>query len=705
MTLLLTTFGVKAQEVKPLTLDDVTPGGRSYWLYQPDMPRVMGVLPEGALIYEGDTIVAKNGTTTTIILTAPEWQQISGSSLKTLPPAYPTKNGQYIQATVGDDIYFIDYRNKRLASHFRCPRLKYKETHSSPNADYLVLVDDYNLYIAHPDQDEPTPLTRDGSIDIVYGQAAHRSEFGIDRGVFFSPSGRYFAFYRIDQSEVTSYPIVRIQDPVAKHDPIKYPMVGQASQRVTIGIYDTHTAKTSYLMTGAPEDRYFTNLSWTPDEKHLYIDEVSRDQERCELKRYSIATGMPEATILTETNNKYIEPQRKIEFVPGKEDHFVRLSRVNGYEHLYLYETSGKQLLQLTDGPWEVVDFKGIDPSGKFAYFVANREDPRYTDLYRVGLNGTKIERLTDGSGSHSIQMAHDFSLAYDAFSNKDTPGVASVINLGRKAKSHTLYTCEVPADIPHRPVVELGTIKAADGTTDLYYKITRPSKLEKGRKYPVIVYVYGGPHAQLVTDSWRSLRYNWDNYMAEQGYVVFTVDGRGSANRGHAFESVIHRQLGEAEMADQMMGIEYLSTLPYTDMDRVGVYGWSFGGFMTTNLMLTHPETFKVGVAGGPVMDWRYYEVMYGERYMDTPEENPKGYERSDLTERAKDLEGRLLLIHGSVDPVVVWQNSQDFLNSAIKARVLPDYMIYPNHEHNVLGPDRVHLNMTITRYFKDFL
>ncbi len=706
MTLFLTHSAVQAQAQQPLTLDDVIPGGRTWWDHQPEMPRVLGVVADGVLVHEGNRIVANNGTTSTEILSAREWQAISGTTLETLPVPVPTSDGRYLQIREGNHVYLLNYRSHELVADFDVPRDLYQEVYPSPNADYLILTDHHNLYILRPGSTKPTALATDASSDLVYGQAAHRFEFGIKSGVFLSPSGRFVAFYRIDQSRVATYPIVRLEDPIAKYDPIKYPMVGQASQQVTIGIYDTATDKTIYLKTGAPEDRYLTNLAWSPDEKSIYIDEVSRDQESCQLRRYDTETGDPQGdAILVETDKRYIEPQHKIEFVPTRPNLFVRLSRIDGYNHLYLYDTAGKLVRQLTKGAWEVMDFEGIDPRGKYAYFIANKEHPTCSDLYRVALKSGRIERLTQGAGTHLVQLAQDCSLAYDAFSSKETPGIATILNLDRQVKFHTLKTCPVPEDLSTRPVVELGSIKAADGVTDLYYKLTRPRTLEAGKRYPVILYVYGGPHAQLVTNKWSSLRYNWDNYMAEQGYIVFTVDGRGSANRGHAFESIIHRQLGVCEMADQMKGVEYLSGLPYTDMDRLGVFGWSFGGFMTTNLMLTHGDKFRVGVAGGPVMDWRYYEVMYGERYMDTPQENPQGYAQSDLTTRTQDLKGRLLLIHGSVDPVVVWQNSQKFVHNAIRSRVLVDYMIYPTHEHNVLGPDRVHLYMTITRYFKDFL
>jgi dipeptidyl-peptidase-4 len=248
-------------------------------------------------------------------------------------------------------------------------------------------------------------------------------------------------------------------------------------------------------------------------------------------------------------------------------------------------------------------------------------------------------------------------------------------------------------------------TIKAADDKTDLYCRLIKPLNFDPSKKYPAIVYVYGGPHAQLVEDSWLGGTSLWDFYMAQKGYVIFTVDNRGSSNRGLEFENIIHRNLGITEMEDQLKGIEYLKNLGYVDMDRIGVTGWSYGGFMTISLMTHYPEVFKVGVAGGPVIDWKYYEVMYGERYMDTPDENPDGYEKTSLLNYAKELKGRLLIIHGAIDNTVVWQHSLTFLEECIKNKILVDYFVYPRHEHNVSGIDRLHLMRKITQYFDDYL
>lgn len=572
-----------------------------------------------------------------------------------------------------------------------------------PEDQYLILLDGTDIAVMNR-LGEVTKITEDGSFDIVYGQVAHRNEFGISSGVFPAPSGKRIAFYRIDQSKIEPYPIVMTEKENAVYAPVRYPMAGRASQEVTVGIYDMESGKTIYLRTGAPLDRYFTNIAWTPDEDGLLIDEVNRAQNRCELVEYSVSDGKRRRTLIIEENERYIEPSTPTLFLPDHSGRFVRLTRRDGFNHLYLYDRSGKLLKQLTSGEWEVKELLGIDPKAEYAYFISNKDYIIGQDLYRVPLKRGKVERLTTGDGMHFIQISEDFRYALDTFSNMNTPQVGTLLTLDRKPKSEVIYCSDDPLAAYQKPEVRLGKLKSPGGF-DLYYKVTLPPDLDETKKYPVVLYVYGGPHSQLVTDNWRSLRMGWDTFMAQEGYIVFTLDNRGTAARGMAFESAIHRQLGVCEMEDQMVGIDYLRSLPYVDADRIGVYGWSFGGFMTTNLMLTHPETFKVGVAGGPVMDWAYYEAMYGERYMDTPQENPEGYVMNRLTDRAGDLKGRLLLIHGGVDPVVVLHHSFRFLEEAIKAGTLPDYMIYPKDEHNVRGQDRVHLHRVICRYFDDHL
>lgn len=653
--LLLPLFG-QAQEKKLFTIEQCTPGAKEYWEISPRIPKEVTSVPTPLEMRWGSIFLKQDGKS-------------SQERLKEFPEA-PQEWSQKIIC---------------------------------PDGEHLILLNGKDIAIINKSGDFKR-ITNDGSADIINGQSVHQNEFGIDGGIFPSPSGKKFAFYRMDQSMVAPYPIVRTTEKTAIYDPIRYPMAGSLCHEVTVGIYDIERGTTLFLKTGEPRARFFTNIAWTPDEKSIFIDEVNREQNRCDLKEYSISDGSFIKTILTEEHPKYIEPLTPSYFVPKHPKQFIRVTRRDGFKHLYLYTREGKLLKQLTKGAWEVIDFIGVDSEAKFAYFTSNKDYIIGRDLYRVALKNGKIERITQGNGTHYVQLSEDYKYAFDTFSNIDTPQVGTLITLDRKPTYQEIYRFHDPLEAYDKPEVRLGTLKSPEGY-DLYYKVTLPPHLDESKKYPVVLYVYGGPHSQLVTDSWRGLRMGWDTFMAQNGYIVLTLDNRGTANRGMAFESVIHRQLGKAEMEDQMKAIDYLRSLPYVDSERIGVYGWSFGGFMTTNLMLTHPETFKVGVAGGPVMDWKYYEIMYGERYMDMPNENPEGYAQNRLTDRAGDLQGRLLLIHGGVDPVVLLQHSFRFLEAAIDAGTLPDYMIYPKDEHNVRGQDRVHLHRVICRYFDDHL
>ena len=430
---------------------------------------------------------------------------------------------------------------------------------------------------------------------------------------------------------------------------------------------------------------------------------MNRRQDTCRTEVYDATDGKLLRTLFTETSDKYVEPQYPVFFLPGRNDRFVHLSRRDGYHHLYLYNTDGKLLKQLTSGAWEVLSATP-SPDGKSIFITSNEESPLEINLYKVSVSSGKRTRLTPQSGVHRTTISSSGKYVIDLYANHETPRITQLIST-TNGKTETLLIAENPYKGYETPSVIGGTLKAADETTDLYYRVTRPPHFDPEKKYPVIVYVYGGPHAQMVTDSWLWGASGNDLLMAARGYVVFTLDNRGSANRGLPFEDVTHHRLGEAEMADQMQGIDWLRNQSWCDTTRIGVHGWSFGGFMTTNLMLTHGDVFKVGVAGGPVIDWKYYEIMYGERYMGTPQANPEGYKSANLNLKAGNLQGHLMLIHCDTDPVVVWQHSLSFLKSCIKAGTYPDYFVYPGHAHNVIGPERVHLYEKVIRYFDDYL
>ena len=543
-------------------------------------------------------------------------------------------------------------------------------------------------------------ITSDGGNGIVNGSSVHRNEFGISNGIFISPKGNYVAFYRMDESMVTDYPLVDFMGRVAEHLPVKYPMAGMNSHHVTIGIYHILTGKTMFLKTGEPRDRYFTNITWSPDEKAMYIAELNREQNHMHLNRYDTSTGEKDYTLVEEKHEKYVEPLHPLWFSKTNHEEFYYLSRRDGWFHIYRYHISGKLIKQVTKGDWEVTRILGFDEKEKYVFIEATMESPLEIHLYRVDIRSEKILKLSEQEGIHQGILSSKGSYLLDRFSAPDLPSATAWVSADGKVQKR-IHTALNPLADYQLGETRLVEIPSADGKNQLAGRLVLPADFNPSKSYPVIVYVYGGPHSQLVDKRWQYAANWWQYYMATQGYISFTMDNRGTTNRGRAFETTVHRRLGIPETEDQMMGIEFLKSLPYVDEARIGVHGWSYGGFMTLNMMLRHPETFKVGVAGGPVVDWSMYEIMYGERYMDNPEENKTGYEETNMLNHVKSLNGRLMLIHGVQDDVVVMQHSMKFLHECIKEGKQIDFFVYPTHPHNVRGRDRVHLMEKISRYF----
>ena len=566
-------------------------------------------------------------------------------------------------------------------------------------------VEDYQLFVVDADG-KKHQLSTDGSREIVYGQSVHRNEFGINKGTFWSPKGNRLAFYRMDQSMVTDYPQVDIFPRSASYEPDKYPMAGMTSHKVTVGVYDMKADKTIYLQAGDPTDRYFTNIAWSPDEQTIYMFELNRGQNDCRLVSYDAETGAKIAELYREKSDKYVEPLHPIQFLPWDDTKFVMQSQKDGYNHLYLFDVNGKELKQITSGNWVVLNVVGFNTKQKSIIIEANKYHPLHRQVYSVNVNNGKMTQLTVADGVHRSTLSASGQYFIDRHSSPTQPRNIDVVNVAHPSPltSH-LLSAEDPWKDYEQPIFECGSIKAADGQTDLFYRMVKPNHFDANKKYPTVVYVYGGPHAHNVEASWHWYSRTWETYMAQKGYIVFILDNRGSENRGRDFEQATFHQLGQIEMQDQMKGVEYLRTLPYVDMNRLGVHGWSFGGFMTISLMLNYPDVFKVGVAGGPVIDWKWYEVMYGERYMGTPQDNPDGYAKSSLISKAKNLKGKLQIITGYNDNTVVPQHCLSFLDACIKAGTQPDFFAYPGEEHNMRGHASVHLHERITQYFEDYL
>tara|TARA_R110002096_G_scaffold135456_2_gene287329 strand:+ start:245695 stop:247896 length:2202 start_codon:yes stop_codon:yes gene_type:complete len=573
---------------------------------------------------------------------------------------------------------------------------------TAPKTNYIAFTVDHHLFLLKGDK--VIPVSENLNSGIVSGQTVSRSEFGITNGIFWSPDGKKLAYYIKDESIVTDYPIVNWNDKPATVDFIKYPMAGtKRMEKVSLHVYHTETGENKMMQTGPQDSQYLTNIAWDPKSEKIYIAHLNRDQNHMEMKRYNAASGEFEKLLFEEKSSKYVEPLQPVHFVKGNDEQFIWESSRSGFNHLYLYSTDGQLLKTLTKGNWELINFYGFNNSGSKAFFSSTAESDLNRDLYSVNLDDGKIKRLTKGQGTHSISLSPNADYFLDNFSNIKRPRISSIVEM-ENLKSTKLLQAENPLEDYALGEMRFLDIKDKDGG-NLHCRMYLPNDFDSTKSYPVLVYLYGGPHAQMIRNTWNGGGNLWFQYMAQQGYIVWTLDNRGSGNRGLAWEQNTFRQLGTVEMEDQMQGIEYLKSKSYVDADRIGIHGWSFGGFMTMSLMSRYPGVFKVGVAGGPVIDWSYYEVMYTERYMDSPEQNPEGYSTNNLINHIDSLDGKLMIIHGTSDDVVLWQHSQIYLKETVKKKKQLDYFVYPMHKHNVRGYDRIHLMQKVSDYFEDYL
>ena len=706
----------QAQALKQFTLEDLNFGGNNYHNMIAENRWTTCWCDELLRTdVEDGKLVNKNTGKETLLFTLQDIKAKSGlnihslfnvsfpESKKTLVLLSDSKHTQLLNWKTGKVVWTIENDNRATAQ-------AWDFHYSSRNTAY---VNGDQLYVQTADG-QTRQLTTDGCRNIVYGQSVHRDEFGINGGLFWSNKGNMLAFYRMDQSMVTDFPLIDIPDPswvptsgsrIAKVAPEKYPMAGETSHKVTVGVYNVKTGKTVWLKAGDPTNRYFTNVAWGPDDKTIYMFELNRDQNDCQLVAYDAETGNKKGSIYHETDEKYVEPQHPIVFLPWDQDKFVMQSQKDGYNHLYLFNTKGEQLKQITSGKWVVMDVVGFNEKRHSVIIASNERNPIQRNLYSVNIDNGKRTLIDDnGEGWHTASLSPSGLFMVDKYSTPNVPRNIAIVNVENGKKARYL-TAANPWKGYNVPEYKSGTVKAADGTTDLYYRMVMPIGFDPSKKYPTIIYVYGGPHAHNVDASWHWGSRSWETYMAQKGYLLFILDNRGSEHRGKAFEQVTFRHLGDNEVKDQMEGVKFLKSLPYVDADRIGVHGWSFGGFMTINLMTTHPEVFKVGVAGGPVIDWKWYEVMYGERYMDTPQTNPEGYATSSLIPKAKNLKGKLQIIIGLNDPVCLPQHSLSFIKQCIQDGKQPDFFVYPGEPHNMRGHQSTHLHERISQYFDDFL
>ncbi len=696
---LMMTFTLSAQESerKLLTIEDVV-------LNRELSPKTFPVQWVGQSdsysTVEGDNLVAtdaRNNKKRTII-TLEELNKLLSTDFKRFP-AYAWEDDNSLIVNAHSQRNVIDLKLKKVAAAYKIP-VGANLTRQSGKGGIYAYTKDNNLYCY--DGEREHQITNFEDKNIVCGQSVSRNEFGISGGIFFSPDAKKIAFYQKDESRVTDFPLLDINTRTGTLRNIKYPMNGMDSEHVSLGVYDIASGKTTYLnVTDFDAERYLTCITWSPDSERIYIQVLDRAQKNVHLNSYNASTGQIDKQILTEHNDRWVEPQYQLVFLKNDPSRFIySTDNRDGFWNLYLCNNEGK-VERLTKVN---ADVRYVAQDDKFVYYTSAEVSPAESHLFKVEISTGKTTRLTKEAGWHDPVMSKSGKFYLDTYSSLNVP---RVVDLGRTdlKPSRELFRAEDPTVGYNFCNIELGKIKSADGKFDNFYRLIKPLDFDPSKKYPVILYVYGGPHSQMVKNNYQASLRRWEMYMAQHGYVVFVMDNRGTQNHGAEYEKAIHRQCGQAEMEDQMVGMRWLMSHDWVDQERIGVHGWSYGGYMTISLITNYPDVFKVGVAGGPVIDWKWYEVMYGERYMDNTHNNPEGFAKTSLINKATSLKGKLLICQGAVDNVVVWQHSLSFIRECIKNHVQVDYFPYPCAEHNVYGKDAVHLYQKITNYFEDYL
>lgn len=567
----------------------------------------------------------------------------------------------------------------------------------------FVIKNDDGVFVQSALNDyKPILLCPDTGKNIVFGESVHRSEWGINEGQYISPKGNYIAFYRMDESMVEDYPLVNTTTPIATVENIKYPMAGRTSHQVKVGIFDVAKSVQAgkpvyhYINTDLNDGEFLTNVTFSPDEQYLYISHLNREQNHSKLIRYDLQSGNKVKVLIEERDSRYVEPCDRMIFL--KNNNFLWISETDGWRHLYLYDFNGNLIRKVVDGRFDIVDVEGLDAKEEYIYFtMAPTEKPVNQYVCKAALKDGQITRIAATDGTHTPIFNEGKTYFVDYFTSVTTPRIISVVNNQGKTMKE-LKNCKNPYADCALGTTKIFPILNKEGDS-LWCRLITPPNMDATKKYPCLIYVYGGPHSQLVTNSFMSGGVFLE-YMAEQGYVVFTLDNRGTQNRGADFEKCIHRNLGVKEVEDQMCGVEYLKKLPYVDANRIGLDGWSYGGFMTLSLITEHPEAFRAASCGGPVVNWAWYEVMYGERYMDTPQENPDGYEHANIIPKIKNVKCPLLVMHGCQDHTVVWQHTLELMRQAVTDGIEIEYFPYTAHDHNVMGVERVHLWNKLLRF-----
>lgn len=572
----------------------------------------------------------------------------------------------------------------------------------SPDANKVAFVKENNLYFKNLSSNKEIQITKDGKRnEIINGWCdwVYEEEFGFAKAFFWSPDGSKIAYYKFNETEVPEYNMQMWGDLYPEDYRFKYPKAGEKNSVVEIKIYDIKTGTITNVNVGEVEDQYIPRIKWTNTSSKLLVYRMNRLQNTLEILQANSATGETKV-IMTEKDKAYVEIFDDAYFMNSG---FIMASEKDGYKHLYYYNWDGKLINQITRGNWDVVELKGVNEDKKVLYFTSAESAAMQRDFYKINLDGSKKTKLTKEAGTHDIDMSPDTKYFIDTYSNINTPPTF---------KLHDGFTGKLIKQLKDNNALEV-EMKEFNFTKADFFKfktsenvelngyMIKPADFKETQKYPVLMFVYGGPGINTVNDSWIGSNYNWYQMLAQKGYIVVSIDGRGTGYRGAEFKKCTYGQLGNLESKDQIEGAKYLKTLPYIDNNRVGIWGWSFGGYMTSLCMNIGADVFKMGIAVAPVTTWRYYDTIYTERYLGLPKDNASGYDDNSPIQHADKLKGKFLLIHGTGDDNVHYQNAVDYHNALIKAGKQFDSFHYPNRNHGIYGGNtRLHLYQMMTDY-----
>ncbi len=615
-------------------------------------------------------------------------------------PVQWAKSGRELLLSLNGDIFLFDIDTKKWDQLTATP-VDEADPKLSPDGRKVSFRRSHDLYVLNVSDKAIKQLTHDGSATLWNAELdwVYPEELELGTAHWWAPDSKHIAYLQFDVGREPLYPHADFLKMDAVAEPQRYPKAGTPNADVRVGVVPAAGGRTHWMDLGETRDRLLARLKWSPDSIEVWVQQLNRVQNQLDLSAVNITTGKPRP-VLRETDPAWVNLGDDPVFL--NDGDFLWTSERSGYRHIYRYSPSGALKAPITGGNWEITAVHGVDETAGRAYFTATEASPLERQLYSVPLAGGPIQRITRAKGTHSISMAAGAAHYVDTFSGLTEPSRRALFQSNGAELAVLREADRKPVEEYEILPSEIVEVKAPDGAT-MYARLIRPAKFDASRKYPAIVMVYGGPHAQSVRDAWSGL--SWDQALAHQGFVIWQLDNRGSSGRGHKWEIRLYRRFGKQELEDQKTGVEHLVKMGFVDPARIGIHGWSYGGFMTLYALLNAPDIFRAGVAGAPVTDWRNYDTIYTERYLGLPTENEDGYRLSSPVTHAANLKGRLMMVHNIEDDNVLFANAMMMSDVLQKAGKQFEFQVYPQKAHGVSGAVRKQMLETITAFFEKTL